>query len=272
MASIKGNNIISVDEEKIARYLKDRNYSRVNANSAPVHPRIGFYALYGKRLLDLIIISPAIAILSPVLLILAVCNLVIMGKPVFYKQTRVGLNGKPFDMLKFRSMKNAMDKNGRQLPANQRLTRYGRFIRRYSLDELGNFFNILKGEMSIIGPRALPVFYHDRMSERHMKRELVRPGLECPRVIEMEEDEVGYYQIQFENDIWYVENISLFTDIKMVFALVKMVSESKERSKHADVGTFFVGYNDEGIALSLRLAKEQYPDQFASYGNEGDHS
>ena len=83
---------------------------------------------------------------------------------------------------------------------------------------------------------------------------------------------MGYYQIQFENDIWYVENISLFTDIKMVFALVKMVSESKERSKHADVGTFFVGYNDEGIALSLRLAKEQYPDQFASYGNEGDHS
>ena len=113
--------------------------------------------------------------------------------------------------------------------------------------------------MSIIGPRPLPSFFRERMSNRHKMREKVKPGLECPRMIALSEDDVGYYQLQYENDIWYVENISLFTDLKMVFALVRIVFDVSERGKHAEVGTYFVGYNENAIAVSLRLAKEQYP-------------
>lgn len=257
---IKGNNIFSAEDEKMADFLKKRNLDYVNSMSLPVHPKNSFYTRHGKRVLDLVIIVPATIILSPLLIVLLVCNYIEMGRPIFYKQTRTGYKGKNFDMIKFRSMRNVVDKNGRQLSGNQRLTKYGRFIRRFSLDELGNFFNIIKGEMSIIGPRAMPVFYRDRMSERHNMREEVRPGLECPRMIDLTEDDVGEYHLQFENDIWYVENISLLTDIKMVLALVKMVLSAQKRAYHAGAGTFFAGYNDAGIGLSYRLAKMEYPD------------
>lgn len=257
---IKGNNIFSAEDEQMADFLKKRNLEYVNSISQPVHPKKSFYACYGKRIIDLIIIIPATIILSPLLIVLVVCNLINMGTPVFYKQTRTGYKGKPFDMMKYRSMKNATDKNGRQLPSNQRLTEYGKFIRKLSLDELGNFFNIIKGEMSIIGPRAMPVFYRERMSNRHNMREAVRPGLECPRMIDLTEEEVGEYHLQFENDIWYVENISFLTDVKMILALVKMVLSSGKRTYHAGAGTYFDGYNDKGIGLSYRLAKIEYPD------------
>ncbi|MBE6004137.1 MAG: sugar transferase [Lachnospiraceae bacterium] len=257
---IKGNNIFSTEDEQMSYFLKDRNLAYVNSISHPVHPKKSFYAKYGKRIIDLVIIIPVTVAISPLLLVLCICNMVNMGSPIFYRQTRTGYKGKPFDMIKFRSMKNATDKNGKQLPANQRLTKYGKFIRKLSLDELGNFFNIIKGEMSIIGPRAMPVFYRDRMSDRHNMRESVKPGLECPRMIDLTEEEVGEYHLQFENDIWYVENISLMTDIKMVIALVKMVMSSHKRAYHAGAGTFFDGYNDKGIGLSYRLAKIEYPD------------
>ena len=257
---IKGNNIFSVEDEQMADFLKKRNLDYVNSISQPVHPKNSFYTRYGKRVLDLVIVIPATIILSPLFVILSVCNLLELGRPVFYRQTRTGYKGKYFDMIKFRSMKDAMDKKGRQLPGDQRLTSYGKFIRKLSLDELGNFFNIIKGDMSVIGPRAMPVFYRDRMSNRHNMRELVRPGLECPRMINLKEDDVGEYHLQFENDIWYVENVSFLTDAKMVIALIKMVLSPQTRTYHAGSGTYFDGYNDEGIGLSYRLAKMEYPD------------
>ena len=256
---IKGNNIFSAEDEQMADFLKKRNLDYVNSISQPVHPKNSFYTRYGKRVLDLVIVIPATIILSPLFVILSVCNLLELGRPVFYRQTRTGYKGKYFDMIKFRSMKDAMDKKGRQLPGDQRLMSYGKFIRKLSLDELGNFFNIIKGDMSVIGPRAMPVFYRDRMSNRHNMRELVRPGLECPRMINLKEDDVGEYHLQFENDIWYVENVSFLTDAKMVIALIKMVL-SPQRTYHAGSGTYFDGYNDEGIGLSYRLAKMEYPD------------
>ncbi|MBQ9664111.1 MAG: sugar transferase [Oscillospiraceae bacterium] len=261
--SLQGNNIISEEEERIAQHLREKNLGNANRNSEPVKSKQSFYTRFGKRALDLLVSVPAVLVLSPVCLVLTAANLIDMGAPVLYRQTRSGYKGKDFDILKFRSMKNAVGKDGRQLPADQRLTKYGRFIRRFSLDELANFINILKGEMSIIGPRPLPVFYHERMSDRHHMREAVRPGLECPRMIDLSEEELGYYQVQFENDVWYVENISFMTDVKMLLALVKMVFASGERSKHADVGTFFVGYDESGQALSLSMAKERYAERFA---------
>lgn len=257
---IRGNNIVSTEEEAMASYLRDRNLATVNAKSQEVRPKVTFYTRYGKRVIDLMVIIPVIIVLSPLMAGLAFINLIDLGRPVFYRQTRLGYHGKNFDMFKYRSMRDITDKNGCQLPGDQRLTVYGQFIRRFSLDELGNFINILKGDMSIIGPRAMPVFFQDRMSDRHKMRVVVKPGLECPRMIDLKEDDVGEYHLQFENDIWYVEHISLWTDIRMIFALVKMVFASRKRKYHAGVGTFFTGYNDAGIGISFRLAKEQYPD------------
>ena len=112
--------------------------------------------------------------------------------------------------------------------------------------------------MSIIGPRPIPVNYEARMSERHKARDAVRPGLECPRVIKLDEEGLSAYHIQFENDVWYVENVSFATDLKMIFRLVKMVFDKKTRGTQASGGSYFVGYDDDGKAVSLKAAKQRY--------------
>ena len=264
----KGLNLVSQEEAEYADYLKRRFLDRTNRNSDEVHPKVNFYSRYGKRILDLLISIPVFTLLIPLNMVFCICTFFDVGRPVLYKQKRCGKDGKPFTMVKFRNMNEKRDSEGNLLPAKERVTRLGRFMRKYSLDELLNLWNVITGEMSIIGPRPLPVFFSDRMSERHKMRHAVTPGLECPRMIKLDEDEVGYYQVQYENDIWYVENISLWTDIRMMFALVKMVFNISERGKHADVGTYFVGYNEEGVALSLRLAKEQYPNMNADREND----
>lgn len=260
--AIQGNNIFSTEEEELASYLKMKNLEHANVVARTVHPKKTLYTKIGKRLVDLIIIIPVMIILSPIYIILAATNLIDMGKPILFKQTRYGYRGKNYNILKFRSMRNLVDAEGRQLPPDQRLTKYGRFIRKVSLDELPNFYNILKGEMSIIGPRAVPVFYLERMTERHKKMSEVRPGLECPIMINLKAgDNISKYEVIFENNIWYVENISLFTDVKMFFKLIKMVFSMGERTKHASAASFFVGYDEEGRALSLKLAYQLYKDQ-----------
>lgn len=254
-----GTNLVSNEEAEYADFLRDRFLEHANAISLPVYPKNSFYIKYGKRIIDLAISIPVFILLLPLNFLFGICTFFDVGKPIFYKQKRTGMNGIPFTLIKFRNMNEKRDADGNLLPAAERVTKFGRFMRKSSLDELLNFWNVIKGEMSIIGPRPLPTFFRERMNTRHVKREYVRPGLECPRMISLTEEEVGYYELQYENDIWYIENVSLLTDIKMVFALVKMVFDVSERGKHAEVGTYFVGYNEEGIALSLRLAKEQYP-------------
>ena len=114
-----------------------------------------------------------------------------------------------------------------------------------------------RGEMSIIGPRAVPIFYAERMTQRHKMLCAVRPGLECPRVIDLKSNgEISNYLVTFENNIWYVENVSFMTDLRMVFILIKMVFTFKERTVHADAASFFVGYDDEGRAISMKLAQK----------------
>ena len=259
----KGNDIFSKEEELMAQFLKEKNLMYANQIAAEVHPKNTFYTRYGKRVLDLIIITPIIILLSPIYLILALLNLINMGTPIFYKQTRYGYKGKYYDIYKFRSMKNLYTNDGRQLSPNQRLTKYGKLIRKLSLDELPNLINIFRGEMSIIGPRGVPVFYMERMTERHKMMSAVRPGLECPRMIEIEsQDEISNYLLTFENNIWYVENVSLLTDLKMFFCLVKMVFTFKERTKRAGGTSFFVGYDNKGRAISMTLAKKLYGEQY----------
>lgn len=258
------NNNFSKEEEQLAEYIKRRNLEHTNEISAPVYPKNSIYAKYVKRILDFIIIVPALLVISPLLLLLSVLNLLVMGRPILYKQIRTGYKGKSFGMLKFRSMKDEIGPDGRLLPPSQRLTKYGKFIRKYSLDELPNLFNILRGDMSIIGPRPLPIEFEERYSERHKQRCLVRPGLECPCI--HSDNHVRLYQEQFENDIWYVENISFWVDVKMAFSLLRMVLNKKERGDHANVtGGNFIGYDEQGEAFSMRRIPEKYEREYEKY-------
>ena len=262
--TVGNQNLITTDEEKIAAFLKERNLDKVNASSEKVTLVDSFYVRHIKRFLDLLISIPAFIILLPFNAIFAVCTFFDVGRPIFYKQTRIGKDGKPFTMVKFRNMNNNTDDDGKLLPAKERITKFGRIMRKFSFDELLNFWSIIKGDMSIIGPRPLPEFFVERMSDRHKMRHAVRPGLECPRVYIPEGENLCNYHKQFENDIWYVKNISLKTDIKMCFLLVKMTFNFLRRSRTAngDAASYFVGYNDDCHALSLNAAKIEYPDPF----------
>ncbi len=184
------------------------------------------YAKFFKRLIDFLLSLIAILVLSPILLILMIVGAIAMGGNPFFMQKRPGKkrkNGEEriFNLIKFRTMNNKKDKDGNLLPDEQRLNKYGRFLRATSLDELPELINILLGHMSIIGPRPLLVRYLPRYTEEQRKRHDVRPGL------------TGYAQAygrnsltweeKFEKDIYYTEHISLWLDIKIIFKTVAVV-------------------------------------------------
>lgn len=254
---IGNNNLISSEEERYAAFLRERNLARTNASDQSVRPADGLYVRYVKRALDLLIGVPAFLLLLPFNAIFGVCTFFDVGRPIFYRQTRVGRGGRPFTMVKFRNMNNNTDADGKLLPAKDRVTRFGRFMRKLSLDELLNFWSVVKGDMSIIGPRPLPQFFVDRMSERHKTRHAVRPGLECPYTVP-EGSKLNNYYWKFENDIWYVENVSFRTDVMMLAKLFRLTCNMKNRGNHASGLSYFIGYDDEGHAISLRQAKEMY--------------
>lgn len=191
-------------------------------DSSSVKPAKNLYTKYGKRALDVILSSGAIVILSPVLGVTAILELIYHGKPVLYHTLRPGKDGKPFKLYKFRSMTNATDKNGKLLPDKDRITNFGRFIRKTSIDELPELFCILKGDMSVIGPRPLLMEYMEYYTPRHTCRHKIRPGLACVRVKEKNGD-TWTWADQFENDIWYIENLSFKTDCREFLAIIKKV-------------------------------------------------
>lgn len=246
-------NLVSNEENAAAVYLRDHFLEETNRISAPVHPRKTIYTRFGKRLFDILLSLPAVAILLPFNIVFGICTFFDVGRPIFFKQTRMGMNEKTFTMVKFRNMNEKKDKDGKLLPPSQRVTKFGKFMRKFSLDELLNFWSVLKGDMSIIGPRPQPVFIHERLSERHKMRTAVRPGLECPRILHVPEEDVFKYNRTFENDIWYVENVSFLLDVKMFLALVKMVFSFGKRGNQAQGKgiTYFIGYNEKGQAMSL---------------------
>ncbi|WP_456480999.1 sugar transferase [Oceanithermus sp.] len=182
--------------------------------------RIG-RSLVLKRLIDVLVSLAALALLSPLLLVLAIWIRITMGAPVLFKQTRPGLRGKPFIMYKFRTMTDERDPQGNLLPDEQRLTRLGRFLRSTSLDELPELINVLKGEMSLVGPRPLLMKYLDRYTPEQFRRHEVKPGI------------TGWAQVngrnaltweeKFKLDVWYVDNWNLWLDFKiLLMTLVKV--------------------------------------------------
>lgn len=174
-----------------------------------------------KRVLEFIISLIGLILASPILLIIAILVRIKLGSPIFFRQARVGLNGEVFEMIKFRTMKDVYDAKGNLLPDEDRLTAFGSFLRKSSLDELPELWNVLKGDMSLVGPRPLLVEYLPLYSEEQMKRHNVRPGI------------TGYAQVngrnniswtkKFELDVYYVENLSLWLDIKILFQTVAKV-------------------------------------------------
>ncbi len=175
----------------------------------------------GKRLIDLLLTIPALLVLSPFLAILALLVRRELGSPILFRQQRPGLHGQPFTLLKFRTMTDARGADGHLLPDAERLTRLGRFLRRTSLDELPELINVLRGEMSLVGPRPLLMQYLERYTPQQARRHEVRPGL------------TGWAQINGRNaiaweqkfalDVWYVDHQSLWLDVKIVFWTVVKV-------------------------------------------------
>lgn len=200
------------------------------------HPRKTVYSKYIKRALDVLLSGFAIVVLSPLLLVLCVLELIFHGRPIFYIDQRPGLNGEIFGLYKFRSMSNACDENGNLLHASKRITKFGRILRRTSLDELAGLFNIFNGTMSIIGPRPLMKEYLPLYSERHKYRHTVRPGLACWKVGGSDKltSATWTWNAQFESDIYYVEHISFLLDVWMVFKTVKIVFQKSEMRTNSD--------------------------------------
>lgn len=171
-----------------------------------------------KRGLDLILSFIFIILLLPLMIIIALLIFIIMGRPIIFKQKRPGLNGKIFIMYKFRTMNNKKDENGQLLPDKSRLTKFGKFLRKTSLDELPELFNILLGEMSLIGPRPQLIIDMMFMSEEIRTRHNVRPGLTGLAQVNGRNN-ISWEQ-KFEYDLEYIKNISFKNDIKILFKTV----------------------------------------------------
>jgi len=174
-----------------------------------------------KRIFDVVIAILVLGVSLPILVLLALLIRIWLGRPVFFVQVRPGLHGKPFRMVKFRTMTDKRDKHGRLLPDNIRLTRFGRILRSTSLDELPELWNVLKGDMSLVGPRPLLMEYLPLYSKEQYRRHEVRPGV------------TGWAQIngrnaiswedKFKLDVWYVDNQSFGLDLKILVLTVKKV-------------------------------------------------
>lgn len=176
------------------------------------------YRKYIKRLLDFILSLLALIILSPVLLITALLVRIKLGSPVIFKQKRPGLNEKIFTLYKFRTMTDKKDDKGNLLPDSERLTKFGKILRSTSIDELPELINILKGDMSIVGPRPLLVEYLDLYNEEQKHRHDVRPGL--TGLAQVNGRNSISWEDKFKEDIRYIEKISLIEDIKIILKTV----------------------------------------------------
>ena len=181
----------------------------------------GFYRRFIKRPMDFILSLMAILALSPVLLVVAILVKTKLGSPVLFKQKRPGLNETVFMMYKFRTMTDERDENGELLPDSVRLTKFGKFLRSTSLDELPGLFNILKGDMSIIGPRPLLVQYLPLYNEHQKRRHDVRPGLSG--LAQVSGRNTISWEDKFNLDVKYVDSVSFIGDWKIIFLTIKKV-------------------------------------------------
>jgi len=203
------------------------------------------YRSFGKRLLDIVASLFALLMFSPVILLVLILQLFFHKGKIWFRQQRPGYKGRLFYILKFKTMSDSVDANGNLLPDVQRLTPWGQFLRKTSLDELPQLLNILKGDMSLVGPRPLLIEYLERYNERQKRRHDVRPGV------------TGWAQIngrnaiswdqKFELDVWYTEHMSLWLDLKILLRTVKKVlwAEEVNHTGHATMPVF-KGNNYDG--------------------------
>ena len=174
-----------------------------------------------KRVFDLLLSIPVLILVSPVIIVVTLLVRMRLGSPVFFSQLRPGLHARPFYMLKFRTMTNTRGSDGRLLLDDKRMTRLGNFLRRTSIDELPEFVNVFKGDMSLVGPRPLLMQYLDRYTPEQARRHEVKPGI------------TGWAQVngrnaitweeKFKLDVWYVDNWSLWLDIKVVAMTIRKI-------------------------------------------------
>lgn len=245
---------------EMADYIRRDTLDIVNAKCVEAKPRDTFYVRYGKRALDIVLGGAVFVVTLPINVVIGICTFFDVGVPIFFKMERPGKDGEPFTLVKFRNMRDERDKNGDLLLGNQRVTKFGKVMRRTSLDELLNFWSILKGDMSIIGPRPLTLGYVQRYNKRHKARLAVKPGLECP--ILGTGPRSYTWDEQFENDVWYVENVSLSTDIKMCLGIVKLaLSRDATKSRSGATKRGFMGYDENGRTISLDAVPERYIDE-----------
>lgn len=203
-----------------------------------VEPKHSIYKKYIKRPMDFILSLIAIIVLSPVLLIVAILVKIKLGSPVIFRQKRPGLNEKIFTLYKFRTMTDERDEKGELLPSYMRLTGFGKILRATSLDELPELFNILKGDMSIIGPRPLLVDYLSLYDERQKHRHDVRPGLSG--LAQVNGRNSISWEEKFNYDIEYIKNISLLLDLELI------------------INTFMKVFKKEGINKSENTTMERF--------------
>lgn len=243
--------------EEIGRKLAKDRLGLIDSLQDEIHPRDTFYTRYCKRAIDVLVASVALIVSAPVNLVIAIATMIDVGRPILFKQERAGKDGRVFHIVKFRNMRDDRDEKGDLLPPNMRVTKWGSFVRKTSLDELLNFWSVLKGDMSLIGPRPLPPVYLERFSRRHMARLSIRPGLECPpRSVD---DRVRTWNEQFENDVWYVENVSFATDCRMILNLFKFAFNRKNAAMRAvaERGSF-MGYGLDGKVINDAEIPSEY--------------
>jgi undecaprenyl phosphate N,N'-diacetylbacillosamine 1-phosphate transferase len=214
--------------------------------------RDGFYRRYGKRLMDIVLSLCAIVLLSPVMLMIALLVRVRLGSPVIFKQERPGLNEKLFTLYKFRTMTDERDENGQLLPDAQRLTKFGQWLRSTSLDELPELLNVLKGEMSLVGPRPLLAQYLPLYNSHQRRRHEVRPGI--TGLAQIGGRNAISWEERFDLDVYYVDAVSLLGDIRIMFSTMqKILAREGISSSDSVTMTAFRGTPRSQTVITQRL-------------------
>lgn len=196
------------------------------------------YSRRYKRLLDLLISLVLLSVLVPLLAVVAILIWAVLGRPILFSQQRPGIDEKPFRVYKFRTMTVAYDRLGECLPDEERLTSFGRFLRNASLDELPELWNVLRGEMSIVGPRPLLMAYLSRYDDCQKRRHEVRPGI--TGLAQIRGRNAMSWEVKFELDLWYVDHVSFWTDIQILALTVwkLILREGINQPGHATMEEF----------------------------------
>lgn len=249
------------EKAEIAGYIKRDNLGIVNAKLQKVKIKNSFYTRYGKRFLDIFISLIGLIVSLPINSVIAIMTFFDVGRPIIFKQQRIGKDEKKFTIYKFRNMTNERDVNGELLPPEKRVTKWGKFVRKTSLDELLNFVSVLNGSMSIIGPRPLPDYYAERLNDRHKAMYAVCPGLECPTLHKV--DHVLSWQERLDNYVWYVENCSFLLDIRLCFRVIEVAFDRKETARRSSAGHGgLMGYDLDGNVIYTKSVPDQYVEEF----------